>query len=189
MSGRTADSYFHEALGRWICKWDWSAPDSENEGRPTGDDIQARQWAWNELSDVCQSPIEQMLLAEILFINDGYGQVVWDSMPGGPYQAETETNFDCQSSILKYKVDFLFTVRVNGKERHVVVECDGHDYHERTKQQAQRDKSRDRDLANAGYIVLRFTGSEIYRRSKECAEEISDILDRLKTELVESGRG
>lgn len=182
---RTADSYFHETLGRWVAQWDWeSAP--EDEGRPADHEIGQRIWAWTELSDACQSPIEQMLLAEILFLIDGYENVVWDFMPGAPRPAETETNFDCQASVLKYKADFLFTVRVKGKERKVVVECDGHDFHDRTKEQAQRDKSRDRDMTNNGYIVIRFTGSEIYRRTHGCAEEIASLLHRLKSEMIEA---
>jgi hypothetical protein len=43
------------------------------------------------------------------------------------------------------------------------VECDGHDFHERTRQQAERDKARDRDLQALGWVVARFTGSEIVR--------------------------
>lgn len=182
--GRPAESFFHEALGRWVAKWNWE-DHTDEEGRPASHDIAARIWAWNELAVVCQSPIEQMLLAEILFLDDGYGQVVWDAFAGAPDPPETETKFVCQGQILKYRVDFLFTVRVDGKEHQVVIECDGHDFHDRTKQQAQRDKSRDRDLANSGYIVIRFTGSEIYRRAPACGEEISALLCRIKTEMVE----
>ena len=180
---RTADSYFHEALGRFIAKWEWdSVPD--DEGRPTHLDISQFIWAWTELVDVCQSPIEQMMLAEVIFLNDGYGWIGWDC--GNPNKLETETFFDCQSTILQYKADFLFTVRVKGKEIKVVVECDGHDFHERTKEQAQRDKSRDRDMVNNGYTVLRFTGSEIYRDAANCVSEIEDLLCPIKTEMIEA---
>jgi hypothetical protein len=53
----------------------------------------------------------------------------------------------------------------------VVVECDGHDFHEKTKEQAQRDKARDRYLVSAGFKVMRFTGSEIWRDPTACAIE------------------
>jgi very-short-patch-repair endonuclease len=56
------------------------------------------------------------------------------------------------------------------------VECDGHDFHERTKEQAQRDKSRDRYLQANGWRVLRFTGSEIHRTPEKCADEIASII-------------
>lgn len=45
----------------------------------------------------------------------------------------------------------------------LAIECDGHDFHEKTKAQASRDKRRDRELASAGAPVVRFTGSEIFR--------------------------
>lgn len=59
----------------------------------------------------------------------------------------------------------------------LAIECDGHDFHERTKEQAARDKSRDRALIRSGLrAVLRFTGSEIWHRADECAGEIVDLL-------------
>lgn len=39
----------------------------------------------------------------------------------------------------------------------VVVECDGHSYHERTPEQATRDRATDRWLQEIGYKVLRYT--------------------------------
>ena len=33
------------------------------------------------------------------------------------------------------------------------MECDGHDFHERTKEQASSDKKRDRSLQAAGFLV------------------------------------
>jgi len=58
----------------------------------------------------------------------------------------------------------------------VVVELDGHDFHERTPEQAQSDKSRDRELQAKGWHVLRFTGREVLRRPEECLEEVSGLL-------------
>jgi len=59
----------------------------------------------------------------------------------------------------------------------VIVECDGHDFHERTKEQASRDKERDRVLQCMGYNVLRFTGSEIWRDVNSCAEQVDWFLE------------
>lgn len=53
----------------------------------------------------------------------------------------------------------------------VAIELDGHDFHERTKEQAKRDRSRDRELTELGWRVLRFTGSEIWADARKCAEE------------------
>lgn len=54
----------------------------------------------------------------------------------------------------------------------LVVECDGHEFHEKTPEQAKKDKSRDRDLLTCGYPVMRFTGSEIYLHPLKCAEQV-----------------
>ena len=43
----------------------------------------------------------------------------------------------------------------------ICIYTDGHTYHERTEYQAVRDRSIDRELQNLGYVVLRFTTSEI----------------------------
>jgi very-short-patch-repair endonuclease len=75
-----------------------------------------------------------------------------------------------QVRVDRYRADFVLTA-FGVKPRTVVVECDGHDYHERTKEQAQRDRSRDRAMQRLGLQVLRFTGSEIHRDPMRCAHE------------------
>jgi very-short-patch-repair endonuclease len=74
----------------------------------------------------------------------------------------------------KYRADFLFT-SISGGMRKVVVECDGHDFHERTKEQAERDRKRERRLVELGYTVIRFTGREIWRDPLKCADEAINI--------------
>ena len=70
-----------------------------------------------------------------------------------------------QFKIGQYRVDFL----VDGTN--VIIECDGCDSH-KTKEQILHDSKRDRFLARNGYVVLRFTGSEINSDPDECAREI-----------------
>jgi Protein of unknown function (DUF559) len=74
-------------------------------------------------------------------------------------------------------------------ERQIIVECDGHDYHERTKEQARRDKKRDRRLQAMGFPVYRYTGSEIYQDSIECVREVVRILNNSSHELLEKEFG
>lgn len=79
---------------------------------------------------------------------------------------------EMQVRVLDWPVDFLLgTTDLNGSKYFAVVECDGHDFHERTKEQAARDRSRDRRLQEAGIRVFRFTGSELYRDPLGCAGE------------------
>ncbi|QCG93930.1 DUF559 domain-containing protein [Azospirillum sp. TSA2s] len=83
-----------------------------------------------------------------------------------------------QQKIGKYRADFIVVgvASENAKPVTVVVECDGHDFHERTKQQAQRDRRRDREMTALGYRVFRFTGSEIWADPRSCANEVMSFL-------------
>jgi very-short-patch-repair endonuclease len=71
-----------------------------------------------------------------------------------------------------YRADFLF---LTDDCLPFVIECDGHEWHERTKQQAAYDRARDRELAILGIPTLRFTGSEIVHSAERCAREIFDF--------------
>ena len=76
----------------------------------------------------------------------------------------------------KYILDFLFSILLpNNKAINIAVECDGHDFHEKTKEQARHDKQRERALIKGGYNVIRFTGSEIYEDPYKCADEIAEV--------------
>lgn len=81
-----------------------------------------------------------------------------------------------QVEIGEFRVDFLIVAKLAGIVRRIVIECDGHDFHERTKEQAERDRSRDRWFVSNGMTVLRFTGREIWRDPIACTKEISALL-------------
>jgi very-short-patch-repair endonuclease len=82
-----------------------------------------------------------------------------------------------QARVGAYSADFLLTFTVAGlPPASVVVELDGHDFHEKTKTQAAHDKKRDRFFAAQGLTVLRFTGSEVYRDAERCAAEVMSLL-------------
>lgn len=78
-----------------------------------------------------------------------------------------------QAQVGDWRVDFLFHAWGwnTPKFMRFIVECDGHDFHERTKEQAARDRARDRQAMIDGIPVLRFTGSEIWKNPWGCAEE------------------
>lgn len=80
-----------------------------------------------------------------------------------------------------WRVDFIASVYnwrdadpSKHKWMHLIIECDGHNFHERTKEQAARDRARDRAATLSEMPVMRFTGSEIYRDPMGCAEQIMD---------------
>jgi very-short-patch-repair endonuclease len=113
---------------------------------------------------------------------------IWDStMPFAKPQADVV--IAPQYVIGKHRVDFaIFINGVASEEIKITVEADGHDFHEKTKQQAARDKSRDRDLLIAGWKVLRFTGSEIWRDHAACATQVEDLaVNEIEAQLVRRG--
>lgn len=91
-----------------------------------------------------------------------------------------------QVQIGRYRADFVLFATVEqiitGDDRHyallrVVIECDGHDHHDLTKEQARHDRQRDRWMQSKGLSVLRFTGSEIFKDADKCAAEVFDFVD------------
>jgi very-short-patch-repair endonuclease len=86
-----------------------------------------------------------------------------------------------QERVGNYRADFLFQLKNEaGDLKRLVVEVDGHDFHERTKAQAAHDKARDRWMAGNGYDVIRFTGSEVWANPFKCALDIADRLYLLR---------
>lgn len=132
------------------------------------------------------SPIEQLLLVGMLQLIDENG---WDYMP--LYRCEILNGDECathpkireridthgtlliqlQHNLLDWRADFVLSCPTISKKK-MIVECDGHDFHERTKEQAARDRSRDRAAQSAGYTMFRYTGSEIYRNPLGCSESV-----------------
>jgi very-short-patch-repair endonuclease len=68
------------------------------------------------------------------------------------------------------RVDFA----IHARQMRLVVEVDGHEFHEKTKEQAARDKRRDRDLQQEGWSVFHFTGSEVWRDPFGCCLSARD---------------
>lgn len=84
-----------------------------------------------------------------------------------------------QVKIGRYRADFL--VRFNVKKDRLVwvaVECDGHDFHNITKEQAERDRARDRYFQEQGIAIFRFTGSEIWRSPVAVVLQVSDYCQK-----------
>jgi very-short-patch-repair endonuclease len=97
------------------------------------------------------------------------GSVVW---PAGIY-------IEPQAKIDKYRVDFLMHQSGNGPDEiltPVIVELDGHDFHDKDKRQRSYEKARDRHLLRAGYRVVHFTGSDVVKDPFAVAFEVLQML-------------
>jgi very-short-patch-repair endonuclease len=148
-----------------------------------------------ECAALCESHIERLMLARLAVMTTGHGDshvrimnTLWPygrcSGPnGGPSFSPFELVVFPQAEIGRYRVDFLLALAVPHPRkgslviREFIVECDGHDFHEKTKEQAARDKARDRALQASGRAVFRFTGSEIFRNADDLTCEIYQALD------------
>lgn len=151
-------------------EWEWQ---SEEKGQMIGD-----------------SKIEKLLLQAVVILTEigasEYNEVVRAFSAEDVERLKTDQYHPGsirlivwpQSPLENRRVDFTFYAQdwraEPGTWKKLIVECDGHDFHERTKEQAARDRSKDRRAVLAGVDCFRFTGSEIWRDPWACAEEILD---------------
>ncbi len=139
----------------------------------------ARNWAEMKTRE-CQSPIEKIML--IALTHTQYCE--WTSWHTGfgPFDDKHAVAVMAMSYVyVQFPVPtdgrvYRLDIAIVGKGGKFAIELDGHDFHERTKEQAAHDKKRDRALVAAGWKVLRFTGSEVWRDVAECADQVSDLV-------------
>lgn len=126
----------------------------------------------------CESPIEQLMAIELEKIESRFCDVTGNvEVLGITNQALIKTD------ITDYRVDFLLEVALKKHHKYskvlkIVIECDGHDFHEKTKEQVRKDNERTRNLQMEGYDILRFSGSEIYQRPSKCGQTIRRFITR-----------
>lgn len=78
----------------------------------------------------------------------------------------------------KYRVDFLIIMKdlrnwdePDKKENTVIIEIDSYLWHGSTPEQFTKEKERERELTNAGYKIIRFSGREVYKNPIKCVED------------------
>lgn len=119
---------------------------------------------------VLQSPLERMLYLQLLdakiqfqtqYALNWYGENI--STEGKTY-GDPQNNFKEVLTIPDFYID--------KRQKKLCIYTDGHTYHERTEEQAQRDRNIDRKLQELGFQVLRYTGKDV---KENCDKIISDI--------------
>jgi hypothetical protein len=156
------------------------------------------------MAALLESPIERAVYWALLDYGTEWGQprveVVedygsWFSIPTEMEQIAVSPQYRVDAGGRQYRLDFMAEADVgeyppstSACRVHVkaAVECDGHDFHERTKEQAARDRKRDRDLQAAGYLILRFTGSEINKDPAAVAREIVGAINAKSREAFDA---
>ena len=99
--------------------------------------------------------------------------------PDGNHQIARGIYLRPQCPVGKYRVDFLlnqFGVAPEEKYSPVIVELDGHDFHDKDKRQRSYEKARDRFLVKQGYRVLHFTGSDVVKDPFKVAFEALELV-------------
>lgn len=85
-----------------------------------------------------------------------------------------------QRKIGNYRVDFLVERKPHMRTQKcapVVVELDGHEFHDKDKKQRAYEKARDRFLTKQGYRVMHYTGSEVVADPFKIAHEVMCLLN------------
>lgn len=129
------------------------------------DDTVHSEFDYYDANNIKITPIEKIMYAILKRVVENY------EFSYGNRALE----FYFQQPVGQYRVDFLVTAEFSDDK--IVIECDGHEFHEKTKEQAKHDKERDRYLTAQGFKILRYTGSEIYNDFDKIEKELTVLLD------------
>jgi very-short-patch-repair endonuclease len=118
-------------------------------------------------ADRCDSPIERLFLTGMLFLAETSFEPS-DRVPTIAVDSRG-IEFGQQAPQGSRRIDFTLTRM--GVDQRFAVELDGYIHHGATPAQFERDAIRQRELAAAGWIVMRFAGIEVIRDPRGCAEK------------------
>lgn len=119
----------------------------------------------NETDTLCKSPIEKIVYMSLIQLFELFGSKNIRITP--------------QSEVSKYTVDFLISFKPLFDTCHsldIVIECDGHEWHEKTKEQSTKDKVREREIKKCGYLILRYSGSEIVEDPEKAYIDVANVI-------------
>lgn len=122
------------------------------------------------LYEEIKSPIEQIFITafDLYIMQENKENILLFSQ--APIQIEDK----------KYFADFLYQedeyVNKFNTGRKIIIECDGYEFHQKTKEQVKRDNEREFDLKMARYEVIRFSGSQIFNNPLKCAEDTYNFI-------------
>lgn len=131
------------------------------------------------ISEECKSPIEQLFdfaFRIVNFMHEGHN----DSP-----EIELTPQYKIKANGKKYYADFFYDSdypnteygKYKGKNHlKLIIECDGHDFHEKTKEQVAHDNERDFNLKVSGYDILHYSGSQIHNDPLGCAFEVYNYI-------------
>lgn len=165
--------------------WDirWRDPRDTAKAFPIANDDRIPSWGkddpWWPIFKRCESPIEKDI-CELLHNYGTFTALQGDWSFDGIQRSAGMDGEICgifgQVEMLRYRVDFL-AVRYSRRQNHFrrcVIECDGHEFHQATQEQRDRDAIRDNQIRDKypGIGVMRLAGTTIKRRPLVCLDAI-----------------
>jgi hypothetical protein len=132
----------------------------------------------------CESPMEKLFYIEWVYQTDDRDS--YDNIYVMP-----------QFKIDNYRVDFLiytntdkywmskeFSYPQYNKKNSLIIEIDSYLWHGSTPEQFAKEKERERYLQKNGWIMHRYSGSEIYKNVEKCVEEELEYIVNIETEIL-----
>lgn len=113
-------------------------------------------------------------------------RVWWEAITYGGSPDVERLRLECQREVTcgdqNYRLDFVIGLLNQMEAAHFVkigcefpliaVEVDGHEFHEKTKEQVAYRNQRDRALQQAGWIVFHFSWTELTTDGEKCVQEV-----------------
>jgi len=148
--------------------------------------IRASRWFWRSVDAITvQSKLELVLAMAIRVCGEAIGddEVIngFCDVRAGMHREErayapTQISLCHQHVMGPYHADLFVTgYDCGNRVDSVAVEVDGHDFHEKTKEQASRDKERDRAIQKFNCKVFRYSGADVFADPFRCALEIVNV--------------
>lgn len=139
---------------------------SEDYGRIQADKFS--QYRFCEMVDAkSDSPIEDLFWiachVQCASVTTEINNEIW--VAPRQYAKGAGVHITPQYQVGKYRADFLLEQVQIGPDSiltPVIVELDGHAFHDRDKHQRSYEKARDREFQRSGFKVLHFTGSDVF---------------------------
>lgn len=126
-----------------------------------------------------QSPIEDLFWIALKTLCEANYEP-FNPDPDGPNEWPHGVYLSPQTKLGTYTVDFVVSrepfLEVQ-RCQPIIVELDGHAFHDKDKKQRAYEKARDRYLVKHGYRVLHYTGSEIVADPFRAAHEVLVMLN------------
>lgn len=142
----------------------------------------ALDFSWFDAEGLLRGDVEYAMAVALRAMNCGYGwefdgqQLVvqeWDETGNSPV-----VQIQPSKMLVGFRIALAIRVRgPNKKTLRMAVQCDGHDFHDMSPEQAKQEKKFEKALTVGRYQLVRFTGEEISNDPAKCAAKIATEID------------